>query len=191
MAIDAGAGALGFNFYRPSPRYIQPQAARAIIEQLPSEILTVGVFVNESSETLEQIASEAKVTALQLHGDESPEFCDLFKDRYVIKVLAVKHDFDPQSAHAYDVQAIMVDAFDKSRRGGTGETIDWSIARQTRELVPRLFLAGGLSAENVGAAITAVEPFAVDACSALETVPGRKDPQRVREFVKAALGPRG
>ena len=187
LAVDAGADMLGFNFYRPSPRYITPQAARAIIDQLPGAVLTVGVFVNEKSAAIvEQIATEAGVAALQLHGDESPDFCQQLKHKYIIKVLTMTPDFDPARARAYDAQAIMLDAFDRKRRGGTGQTIDWSIARRTRELVPRLFLAGGLSPENVAAAIAAVEPYAVDACSALETLPGKKDEQRVRAFVKAA-----
>lgn len=187
VAVDAGASALGFNFYRPSPRYIEPPAARAIIEQLPAGVLTVGVFVNEESpQTVEQIAAAAGVTALQLHGDETPEFCAQLRHRYVIKVLAVRQNFDPAAALEYDVQAIMLDAFDKTMHGGTGRTIDWSIARRTRELAPRLFLAGGLSPENVAQAIAAVEPYAVDACSALEVSPGKKDPQRVRAFMKAA-----
>ena len=187
LAVDAGADMLGFNFYRPSPRYIMPLAVRAIIDQLPGAVLTVGVFVNEKSAAIvEQIATEAGVAALQLHGDESPDFCQQLKHKYTIKVLTMTPDFDPARARAYDVQAIMLDAFDRKRRGGTGQTIDWSIARRTRELVPRLFLAGGLSPENVAAAIAAVEPYAVDACSALEALPGKKDEQRVRAFVKAA-----
>jgi phosphoribosylanthranilate isomerase len=186
-AVAAGASALGFNFCRPSPRYIEPQVARTIIDRLPAEVLTVGVFVNEQSPAIvEEIADTAGVAALQLHGDESPEFCRRLKHRYVIKVLAAGQNFDPSRACDYDVSAIMLDAFDKNVRGGTGHTIDWSVARRTRELVPKLFLAGGLSPENVAAAIAAVEPYAVDACSALESSPGRKDAQRMRAFVAAA-----
>lgn len=184
-AVAAGADMLGFNFYRPSPRYLDPHAAREIIDQVPTEVLTVGVFVNEAQAIVEQIADAAGVAAVQLHGDESPEFCQRLKHRYVIKVLAARQDFDPARACDFDVQAIMLDAFDRKARGGTGHTIDWSLARRTRELVPRLFLAGGLSPENVTAAIAAVEPYAVDACSALETSPGRKDAQRLRAFVQA------
>ena len=186
-AVEAGADALGFNFYGPSPRHIEPNAARAIIDQLPATVLSVGVFVNEASpERVEQIADAAGVAALQLHGDESPEYCNAVADRYVIKVLAVDSDFDPQRALNYKVQAIMLDAADRKARGGTGRTIDWSVARRTGELVHRLFLAGGLSPQNVAEAIAAVRPYAVDACSALETTPGKKDPERVRAFVTAA-----
>lgn len=188
-SVAAGAGALGFNFYRPSPRYIEPETARAITDRLPSNILKVGVFVNEPSpDVVEEIAGQAGVNALQLHGDESPEFCSSLKDWYVIKVLAVGDNFQPRQALDYESHAIMLDTFHKNRRGGTGNTFDWSIARRTRELVPRMFLAGGLSAENVAEAIEAVEPLAVDACSALETQPGKKDHQLVKAFVTAALG---
>src|SRR6185295_14240337 len=94
-AVDAGAGALGFNFYKQSPRYIDPESARKIIDQLPKRILTVGVFVNEESEQVKSIATEAGVAALQLHGDESSEYCAELRDWYVIKVFCVGEDFDP------------------------------------------------------------------------------------------------
>jgi phosphoribosylanthranilate isomerase len=186
-AVDAGADALGFNFWSHSSRYIDPRAAREIIDQLPPGVLSVGVFVNEDAPGLvEQTANEAGVSAIQLHGDESPDYCSALADRFVIKALSVDRSFDPNLALNYNVQAIMLDAADKKARGGTGRTVDWSIARRTRELVPRLFLAGGLSPENVTAAIAAIEPYAVDACSALERAPGKKDHKLVREFIKAA-----
>ena len=187
LSVAAGADALGFNFYRPSPRFIEPFAAREIIDRLPGNVLTVGVFVNEPSpEVVEQIASAAGVTAVQLHGDESPNYCRQLRSRHLIKVLAASHDFDPQRALDYEVQAIMLDTFDPQVRGGTGRVFDWSVARQTRELVPRLFLAGGLAADNVRQAIAAVHPYGVDACSKLEITPGKKVPERVEAFVNAA-----
>ncbi len=187
MCVVAGANALGFNFYRGSSRYINPEAARAIIDQLPANVLTVGVFVNEeTTELVEQIAGLAGVKALQLHGDESPDYCSALANRFVIKTLSVSEEFEPRLALDYNVQAIMLDAFDQRKRGGTGQVIDWSIALATRELVPKLFLAGGLSPENVTQAIAAVGPYAVDACSALEYGPGKKDADRVRSFVQAA-----
>ncbi|MGH9904841.1 MAG: phosphoribosylanthranilate isomerase [Pyrinomonadaceae bacterium] len=186
QAIDAGADALGFNFYRPSPRYIEPRAARSIIDRLPAEIPTVGVFVNEETpETVERIATEAGIKELQLHGDESPDYCQALAQRSVIKVFRVSEDFLPEQTAAYEVQAVMLDAFDHQLRGGTGRTIDWSMARKTRELAPKLFLAGGLSPENVAEAIKEVEPYGVDACSSLEISPGKKTPSRVTAFVKA------
>jgi phosphoribosylanthranilate isomerase len=185
-AVAAGADALGFNFYKPSPRYIAPETARQIIEQLPAVILSVGVFVNEESpEAVRSIAKEAGVTALQLHGDESPEYCsNLAADSYVIKVFAVSAGFDPQVTTLYDVDAIMLDTKHGSLRGGTGRVFDWSIAQKIRESNPSVYLAGGLSPENIQQAIETVRPYGVDACSALEDVPGRKNHERMRAFVQ-------
>jgi phosphoribosylanthranilate isomerase len=185
-AIAAGADALGFNFYKPSPRYIAPQAAREIIKQLPESVLTVGVFVNEDSETVKQVANEAGTRALQLHGDESPDYCqELAGDNYVIKTLTVSDEFDIQLVQTYDVEAIMLDTKDNRLRGGTGRVFDWSVAQQVRRLIPKLYLAGGLAPENVAEAIETVRPYAVDACSALEDGPGRKSHERMRAFVDA------
>jgi len=187
VAVDAGAQALGFNFWPSSRRYIAPGAAREIIAKLPANILTIGVLVNEASPAAAaQLADEAGVRGLQLHGDESPAYCKALQGRFIIKVLGVDQNFEPQTANEYDVYAIMLDVADRKDRGGTGRTIDWSLARRTRELTPKLLLAGGLSPENIAAAIEAVNPYGVDACSALETSPGKKDPQRVRAFIRAA-----
>ena len=185
-AVAAGADALGFNFYKPSPRYVTPQAAREIVAQLPSTVLTVGVFVNEELRSVTRIANEAGVTALQLHGDESPTYCRELADRFVIKTLAVSRDFDVQTVKAYDVEAIMLDTRDNTLRGGTGRVFDWSIAAEVNKAVPKLFLAGGLSPENITEAIEIVQPYAVDACSALEDKPGRKNHERMRAFVELA-----
>lgn len=187
MAVEAGAYALGFNFYPRSPRYLRPEDARGIVEQLPSNVLTVGVFVNEAlPETVARIAVESRVGALQLHGDESPDYCRALKSFYVIKALRVHEGFVPESVTEYETEALLLDSFDRKERGGTGRTFDWEIAHRVNALVPKLFLAGGLSVENVAEAIRAVHPFAVDACSRLETVPGRKDEGRVRAFIAAA-----
>jgi phosphoribosylanthranilate isomerase len=184
-ATDAGADLLGFNFYPRSPRYIAPEEARAIIDQLPPEVLTVGVFVNEARDVVEKTASVARITALQLHGSESAEYCKTLKGHYLIKAFGAGDEFKSESVLDYDVQAIMLDAFDGKSLGGTGKVSNWSIAREMRELFPRLFLAGGLSAENVREAIEQVNPYAVDACSRLESSPGVKDHERVRAFVAA------
>lgn len=187
-AVDAGADALGFNFYPRSPRYITAEAARTIIDRLSevgSPVLTVGVFVNESLDDIRKIAAGAGVSALQLHGNEPPEYCKALEDYYVIKVFSAADKFAPETVLEYDVQAIMLDAVDREKFGGTGKLSNWAVARETRELFPKLFLAGGLSAENVGEAINQVNPYAVDACSRLECAPGRKDHERVRAFVAA------
>jgi phosphoribosylanthranilate isomerase len=183
-AIAAGADALGFNFYKPSPRYITPASAREIINTLPNSILTVGVFVNEGSpDAVRSIADQAGGKAVQLHGDESPDYCRALNA--VIKTFAVSENFDLNQVRAYEVDAIMLDTKDNRLRGGTGRTFDWSIAQQVSQRVPRLYLAGGLSPDNVGEAIAMVHPYAVDTCSAVEDRPGIKNHERMRVFVSA------
>lgn len=186
-AVDAGADALGFNFYHRSPRYIVPEDARRIIAELPATLMSVGVFVNESEpEDVERIADAAGLTAVQLHGDESPEYCSALSNRFTIKALRAHANFEPQVVKDYETDAILLDAYARDVRGGTGRVVDWEVARKVRELVPQLFLAGGLSVENVADAVAAVEPFAVDACSHLESAPGKKDHERVRAFIVAS-----
>jgi phosphoribosylanthranilate isomerase len=189
-ALAAGADALGFNFYTRSPRYIAPEDARSIISELPPiAVLCVGVFVNEdSAATVAHMAARAGVAAVQLHGDESPEYCDELSERRVIKALRVGKDFAPEQATAYRAESILLDAFSASARGGTGETFDWELARRTREVVSQLYLAGGLTVENVADAIAAVRPYAVDVCSGVELAAGRKDAARLRAFVAAVRG---
>ncbi|MDX6270381.1 MAG: phosphoribosylanthranilate isomerase [Acidobacteriota bacterium] len=185
-AIGAGADALGFNFYARSPRYVAPEEAWRIVSELPASVLCVGVFVNEDSAAIvERMASESGVAAVQLHGDEPPEYCAALAEREVIKALRVGKDFAPEEAGRYRVKSILLDAYNAHARGGTGETFDWTLARRTREVVAQLYLAGGLTPENVAGAIAAVAPYAVDVCSGVELAPGRKDAARVRAFVKA------
>lgn len=181
-ATDAGADALGFNFYGPSPRYISPEKTREITNKLPPTILKVGVFVNEDVKSVARIVEEARLNAVQLHGDESPEYCRELPGTYIIKVFRAGDDFDPET---YKVDAIMLDTKDDFLRGGTGRVFDWSIAQQTNNSVPKLFLAGGLSPENVADAIATVRPYAVDACSSLEERLGKKNHDRVNAFVRA------
>jgi phosphoribosylanthranilate isomerase len=186
-AVDAGADLLGFNFYAASPRYIEPDAARLIIDQLPEAVVSAGVFVNHPAEEIERIVLITGVRVLQLHGDESPHYCRVLNlnDRQVMKVFNSGADFAPDRIRDYDVQLIMVDAVAGNIRGGTGQLSDWSKARQAREFFPTMFLAGGLSPENVAIAIEEVAPFGVDACSSLELAPGKKNHARVRDFVAA------
>ena len=183
-AVAAGADILGFNFYKPSPRYIAPESAREIIDKLPESILTVGVFVNEESpEALRAIANRAGVKAVQLHGDESPDYCRALES--VIKNFSVSTSFDIDQIRGYEVDAVMLDTKDNHLRGGTGRVFDWTIAQQVSRIVPKLFLAGGLAPENVGEAIEIVHPYAVDTCSAVEDKPGIKNHERMRVFVSA------
>jgi len=183
-SVEAGADLLGFNFYRPSPRYVEPSLAREIIEQLPQSVLTVGVFVNEPD--IENIAKVAGVGALQLHGDESPVECRRLQRWQVIKALSVDENFDAAKVKDYDVHAIMLDTGHKTLRGGTGQVFDWSVAQEVNAMGIRMILAGGLSPDNVAEAIVQVKPFAVDACSGVEMKPGLKDHVRLKAFVNNA-----
>jgi phosphoribosylanthranilate isomerase len=181
-AIAAGADILGFNFYKPSSRYIAPENAREIINTLPDSILTVGVFVNDGSpDAVRSIANQSGVKAVQLHGDESPDYCRALNS--VIKTFSVSENFDIKQLESYEVDAIMLDTKDNRLRGGTGRVFDWSIAQQVSRLIPKLYLAGGLSPENITEAIEMVQPYAVDACSSLEDKPGIKNHERMRVFV--------
>ena len=192
LAIEAGADMLGFNFYRPSPRFIEPTEARKIIDNVKheTEFVAVGIFVDEPLESLIKTVRTSGVDAVQLHGDETVAYCadlkSVLNGTTIIKALRVGDSFQPGTATLYPVDAVMLDAFHNNLRGGTGKIIDWEIAEKTRELVPELFLSGGLSPDNVAEAIARVQPYAVDACSRLELSPGQKDPSRVKAFVREA-----
>jgi indole-3-glycerol phosphate synthase/phosphoribosylanthranilate isomerase len=196
-AIEAGADMLGLNFYRASPRFIEPKAAAEIVSHVQSQdnathrsVIVIGVFVNESIDETIRIADEAGVNGIQLHGDETIEFCEQIRarspQRFVIKAVRPDDRFSVEMLSSYPADAIMIDAFNANLRGGTGRTADWEIASDAAKKLPRVFLAGGLSPENIGQAIEAVQPYGVDACSSLETAPGRKSAKRMREFVDAA-----
>jgi len=181
-AIDCGAEYLGFNFYPKSPRYIAPQSARAIIEQLPDEVVSAGVFVNEPRPAdVAEILRVSGARMAQLHGDESPGYCAAVGAERVIKALRIGDDFDARRVLDYPAAAILLDAFDAKLYGGTGKTTDWAIARDAAKLT-KIFLAGGLSPDNIIEAIRAVEPFAVDVNSGVESAPGRKDASKLRRL---------
>ncbi len=189
LSAKFGADALGFNFYAKSPRYIAPENALKIIEQLPENVLKVGVFVNESLEKIVEIASIAKLDALQLHGEETPEFARELKQKTnleIIKAFRVSPEFKPEDVLKYETDAILLDAYNPKEHGGTGETFDWEIAKKVQKLFPKMYLAGGLSHNNISKAIYKVEPFAVDACSCLEIEKGKKDKVDLINFISTA-----
>jgi phosphoribosylanthranilate isomerase len=179
-AITAGATAIGFNFYLKSPRYITPENAAAI--DTPPGVLRVGVFVNEPSGTLHAIARSAALDIVQLHGDEPPE--SLPRDLRVWKAFRVDPQFTPAQLDLYDVEAFLLDGPAGEEYGGKGQPFAWASAAGLRHSI---LIAGGLDASNVGLAIRAAHPWGVDACSRLESAPGRKDNDKVRAFVRAAL----
>jgi len=181
-AIDCGAEYLGFNFYQKSPRYITPASARAIIERLPDDIIGVGVFVKESRPgDVVEILRVSGARMAQLHGDESADYCANVGAERVIKALRISDDFDARRVLDYPAAAILLDAFDAKLYGGTGKTANWEIARKAARLT-RVFLAGGLSPDNIVEAIRAVEPFAVDVNSGVESAPGCKDASKLRRL---------
>jgi phosphoribosylanthranilate isomerase len=185
-AVGAGADALGFNFYRKSPRYVTPEEARRIVERVPGRVLCVGVFVNEEADEVRRVVASAGLGAAQLHGDESADYCRALGCGMTIKALRVGEGFDVGAVARCGAEAVLLDAFAGEAFGGTGRTFDWEVARRARALAPRLFLAGGLTPENVSEAVRAVRPFAVDVCSGVETAPGRKSLALVKNFIEAA-----
>jgi phosphoribosylanthranilate isomerase len=185
-AIEAGADTLGFNFYRRSPRYIPPARARRILKRLPRGVRAVGVFVNEPPARVVRLARELGLDLAQLHGEESPEdVAALARAVPVIKAFRVRPGFRPARLKAYrGATAFLLDGFDPRRRGGTGRTFEWTLARRAKRY-GRIYLAGGLRPENVAEAVRAARPYAIDLCSGVEARPGKKDPRRLRELMRA------
>ncbi len=186
LAVEGGADAVGFIFYKKSPRNVSPKTVKSIIAALPPFVETVGVFVNESADRINRIADSCKLSAVQLHGNESPAFCKTIS-RKVIKAVRVqgKESFDGLSA--YKVSAFLLDAYSANQQGGTGETFDWRLVNDGKKFGP-VILAGGLDPSNVAHAIQKAKPYAVDVCSGVEKTPGIKDRHQVRKFIKAAKG---
>jgi phosphoribosylanthranilate isomerase len=174
-AVQCGADALGFVFAK-SPRKIAPEKAREIVKQLPPFVTTVGVFMDEPTKRVKEIALFCHLQALQFHGDESPEYCRGFCQK-VIKAFQVRDGSIAQLTSLYDVHAYLLDSW---VGGGSGQGFNWDLARGVHG---RIILAGGLTPENVSAAITTVRPYAVDVSSGVERSPGKKDLHRMKEFI--------
>jgi len=185
LAADLGAHALGFIFYPKSPRSVRPDAAREIIKNLPPLVMTVGVFVDEEAVTVREIAKTAGLDWVQLHGQESPEYCRTL-GRRVIKGFRIKDESSLSLLPDFrdSVQAFLLDTYKAGTAGGTGETFDWILARQVAESGP-IILAGGLNPANVAQALETARPAAVDVASGVEAAPGKKDPEKLRAFFKA------
>jgi phosphoribosylanthranilate isomerase len=174
-AIEAGAGALGFVFHKPSPRYADPPAIAPWISEIPASIWKVGVFVNESPEAIEQIAGELKLDVAQLHGSETPAVYP--RALRIWKAIRIHNFTVPE--HSYSAEAILLDG------PGKGQTFDWRIAQG---MPGKVIVAGGLTPDNVRDAIEQTNPWGVDTASGVETSPGRKDHARMKQFIQAALG---
>ena len=187
LAVELGAAALGFNFYPPSPRYLDPAAARAIILKLPPLITAVGIFANEpDGEHVARVAKESRVAAVQLHGPQLPPIDGALADFTRILAVAVKEGFRPEMLRELGGSAFLLDAFDPELLGGTGKPFNWALAREASRF-GTIILAGGLTPGNVGQAIREVRPFAVDVASGVEAAPGVKDEQKLRRFFAAVM----
>ena len=180
LALEQGADALGFNFYRPSPRYIDPAKVREIIRRLPPLWVSVGLFVNAAIDELREVSRAAGVQVLQLHGDENPEYCRKLPDWQLLKAIHVGADSIREDLREYSVQAFVLDVKDNALYGGTGKSFDWRFAQGINYPV---VLAGGLRAENVREAIQTVRPYGVDVCSGVESSPGKKDAGLLAKFM--------
>jgi len=183
-AVQADADALGFVFCSASPRNITPDQAADIIRQLPPFVQTVGLFVNADLVTVNGTADRCGLDIVQLHGEESPEFCAAVRRR-IIKAFRVKDAASLEMINSYPVAACLLDAWSPLAHGGTGHSFNWNIAASAAAHLP-IILAGGLTPDNVAAAVQQVRPYAVDVSSGVEAAPGKKDATLVREFIKKA-----
>ena len=182
-AVALGAGALGFVFWPKSPRYVDPERARAIVAALPPFIATVGVFVDQPPRLVNGVAARVGLSAVQLHGDEPVDVLEAI-DRPVVKALGLSQSMRTEDAEAWPARVrLLIDAHDPDRRGGTGQTVDWDRAAAIARRRPVL-LAGGLQADNVAGAIRTVRPFGIDVSSGVESSPGVKDHARLRALVR-------
>ena len=183
---ELGADMIGFNFYPASPRYIEPTVVRRIVDALPPRTCAVGVFVDADPAEIRKIAKIAGVRCVQLHGRATPESCsELAREFRVIRALSTDVRFEPEHAAAFPHCDVLIDAYHAELRGGTGQTCDWSAARAATRYTRCLILSGGLDAQNVGRAIAAVMPHAVDVCSGIESAPGVKDHRELEQFINA------
>ena len=174
-SVELGAWALGFIFYRKSPRFVSPYKVKKIIDALPPLVTPVGVFVNQNEGAIKDIVDFCGINNVQLHGDEAPLVCQRLSKKYkVIKAFRVKEGFNMSNLGSYPVSAFLMDAYDDAAFGGTGKTFNWDIIRDKKFPKP-VILSGGLNPDNVGKAVSEVNPYAVDVSSGVEKEPGKKD----------------
>ena len=180
-----GADAIGLNFYERSPRCIDATRAARIIERLPTFVTAIGVFVNHPDpQGLEDLAVSLGLHAVQLHGNETPDYCSMIQKVKVIKAFRVDANFRVESLRAYGSQVFLLDSGSGTQFGGTGNVFDWSQAFGANAF-GWIVLAGGLNPENVSEAITTLHPYAVDVSSGVESSPGRKDYEKMRRFIES------
>ena len=181
VAVENGASAIGFIFYEKSPRTISINNAKSISKHLPKTIARVGVFVNHEKDFINEAISEVPLDMIQLHSDETPDFCNQF-DVAILKALRIKNEASLSVMDQYDVAVFLLDTFSNDQYGGTGETFDWSVLN--RKFKTPIILSGGLNSENILNAIDAVNPSAVDVNSGVESSPGKKDFNKLKSLFK-------
>ena len=181
--VELGVQWLGFNCYQGSKRYLPPEAIAAIVGKLPPAVQTVGVFVNASAKEIEETLQRTGLHIAQLHGDESPGFAHALQAPW-FRAFRVADDLAEEEIHSYGQELFLLDAAQTGQYGGTGHAFDWKVATRLRDH-GKLLLAGGLRPDNVEEAVLQVRPFGVDVASGVESALGRKDPQKVANFVTA------
>ncbi|MDD5138950.1 MAG: phosphoribosylanthranilate isomerase [Verrucomicrobiales bacterium] len=183
-AAEAGADMIGLMFYEQSPRHITLQTAVEISRALPPFVLKVGVFVNPAEELVMRALGDCGLSLLQFHGDEPSQFCTQF-GAMSLKAFRISNAGSLAALENYKTDAFLLDAHSKSGLGGTGEKFNWDLAVEAQKFGKPIFLAGGLTPENVADAVRKVQPFAVDVSSGVESAPGKKDIAKVRAFIAA------
>jgi phosphoribosylanthranilate isomerase len=184
VAVEEGADAVGFIFYKKSPRSVTMKIVREIVLELPPFVDTVGVFVDESAVQINKIADYCNLDIIQLHGDESPTFCKRIR-RKVIKAFRIKDMQSVKKISCFQVSGFLLDTFSENLHGGTGKVFDWNLVLPAKKFGP-VIMAGGLTPNNVQQAVRQVRPYGVDVCSGVESEPGIKDHKKVRAFLKNA-----
>jgi len=184
-AVLLGAAAIGLNFYESSPRYIDPTRAAKIIEKLPPFVTIVGVFVNHPDpQNLEDFALSLGLHAVQLHGNETPDYCSMIQRVKVIKALRVDSNFRVDTLRSHGSGTFLLDGCSLDQFGGTGRSFNWDLVFGANAF-GSIIIAGGLTPENVAQAVTTLHPFGVDVASGVESKPGRKDYEKMRRFIEA------
>jgi phosphoribosylanthranilate isomerase len=186
-AAESGADAIGFVFYNESPRFVAIEKAAEISQALPAYLIKAGVFVDAPEDLVQQAIAECGLNLLQFHGNEAPEYCIQF-GLMSMKAFRFRDETSLKTLPQYKTDAWLLDAYSSQKLGGTGEQFNWDLAIEARKLGRPIFLAGGLTPENVGEAVRQVQPYGVDVSSGVEASPGKKDQAKVKRFIESAKG---
>jgi phosphoribosylanthranilate isomerase len=186
-AVQAGADALGLMFYPGSPRHLSLEAARNIAATLPPSVIRAGVFLDPDPSEVFAAIQMCGLTLLQFHGAETPEFCAQF-GLMTLKAFRIQDADSLQLLAGFQADAFLLDSFSPEKPGGTGQTFNWDLAVQAKQFGKPLFLAGGLTPQNVAEAVRHVQPFGVDVSSGVEQSPGKKDAKKIQNFIAAVRG---